>query len=339
MIMKKITLSNILYFFCLIIFLSVLYAPNTSAHVKWFVDTETASVENFQAYHLFDLPVLVWIGVMVVAILLSIILDMKLPVIRIADSKTRHDFIEIMRIFTGMSLLLTAYEGALLAPHLLAHGPVGIVMVFLQAVIGIMLIGNRFIKYAALMMFTLFLGVIIQFGFLSALEYSNVFGIGLFLLFNHLSGSDLSERIKTYSVDTLRIFTGISLATLGVTEKLTGAVYGQTFLADYQWNFMQLLGFDLFDDRLLVLSAGMSEVILGLVLILGTTTRLTMLAISGLMLTSNIVFIVQGNNDAALKEFVGHLPIIGSALVLILLGYGQRFKITNLWKSIPTKST
>jgi len=130
----------------------------------------------------------------------------------------------------------------------------------------------------------------------------------------------------------LRIFTGISLVTLGVTEKLAGALYGQAFLADYQWNFMQLLGFDFFDDRLLVLSAGMSEVILGLVLILGTTTRLTMLAISGLMLTSNIVFIVQGNNEAALKEFVGHLPIIGSALVL-MLGYGQRLKITHIWKS------
>lgn len=336
--MKKILISSLIYLVGFIAFLSVLDTTSAVAHVKWFVDTKTASVENFQAYHLFDVPVLVWIVLMAVAIILSMILDKKLPVIRIADSKTRHDFIEILRIFTGMSLLLTAYEGALLAPHHLAHGQFGIAMVFLQAAIGIMLIGNRFIKYAAIMMFVLFLGVIIQFGFLSALEYINLFGIGIFLLFNHLSGSVLSERIKTYSVDTLRIFTGISLATLGVTEKLSGAVYGQAFLADYQWNFMKLFGFDWFDDRLLVLSAGMCEVILGLVLILGTTTRLTMLAISGLMLTSNIVFILQGNNDAALKEFVGHLPIIGSALVLILLGYGQRLKITNIWQNTPAKT-
>jgi len=339
MSIKRNTLKHLLYFFCLILFLGVIYSPDSPAHVKWFVDTETASVENFQAYHLFDLPVLIWIGILIAAVIMSIILDMMLPVIRIADSKTRHDFIEIMRIFTGMSLLLTAYEGALIAPHLLAHGEFGVALVFLQAIIGIMLIGNRFIKYAALMLFILFFGVFIQFGFLSALEYANVFGIGLFLLFNHLSDSSLSARIKTYSVDALRIFTGISLVTLGVTEKLTGAVYGQAFLADYQWNFMQLLGFESFDDRLLVLSAGMSEVILGLVLVLGTTTRLTMLAISGLMLTSNIVFIVQGNNEAALKEFVGHLPIIGSALVLILLGYGQRLKITHFWKSRPANPT
>ncbi len=132
------------------------------------------------------------------------------------------------------------------------------------------------------------------------------------------------NRFKPYSVDSLRIFTGISLVTLGFSEKLFGALYGQAFLANYQWNFMTLLGFDLFNDRLFVLSAGVCEVILGIILILGTTTRLTMLAISGLMLTSNIVFILQGNNKAALVEFVGHLPIIGTALVLILLGYGQR---------------
>lgn len=128
----------------------------------------------------------------------------------------------------------------------------------------------------------------------------------------------------------LRICVGIALITLGITEKLTGAVYGQTFVADYQWNFMQALGFEMFTDRLFVLSAGISEIIIGIIVVLGTTTRLIVITVSVLMLTSNIVFIVQGHNLPARTEFVGHLPIIGSALVLILLGYGQRLKITNL---------
>jgi hypothetical protein len=41
--------------------------------------------------------------------------------------------------------------------------------------------------------------------------------------------------------------------------------------------------------------------------------------------------VLQGDNDAALVEFIGHMPIIGIALLLLLLGYGQRLKITNLW--------
>lgn len=102
----------------------------------------------------------------------------------IVDTKIRHDFIELLRIFTGMSFLLTAYEGAIVAPHLVAHGGLGMIFVLLQALIGIMLLGNRFIQYAGILIFILFLGVIIQFGFLSALEYFNIFGIGLFLFLN-----------------------------------------------------------------------------------------------------------------------------------------------------------
>lgn len=309
---------------------SIFFSLSAQAHVKWFVDTDTAHVVNFEPYSLTDTAVLVWIGIALLAILVSIVLDMKLPTIKIADTKTRHDFIEILRIFTGMSLLLTAYEGALVAPHLVAYDGFGGVLVLLEAAIGIMLLGNRFIQHTAILIFILFLGIIIQFGFVSALEYFNVFGIGLFLLFNNFKSPEFIERFKPYSVDSMRICVGICLVTLGFSEKLIGALYGQAFVADYGWNFMAILGFDMFTDRLLVLSAGVVEVILGVILILGTTTRLTMLIVSLLMFTSNIVFIAQGYNLPARTEFVGHLPIIGSALVLMLLGYGQRLKITNL---------
>ncbi|MEL6172914.1 MAG: hypothetical protein AAFR02_13030, partial [Pseudomonadota bacterium] len=95
----------------------------------------------------------------------------------------------------------------------------------------------------------------------------------------------------------------------------------------------QALGFNVFDDRLFVLSAGMVEAVIGIVLILGTTVRLAVLALSVMMAISNIVFIVQGNNEAALVEFIGHMPIIGIALLLLLLGYGQRLKITPFCSS------
>ncbi|MEM6588845.1 MAG: hypothetical protein AAF641_10385, partial [Pseudomonadota bacterium] len=64
-------------------------------------------------------------------------------------------------------------------------------------------------------------------------------------------------------------------------------------------------------------------------LILGTTVRLAVLTLSVMMALSNIVFILQDNKEAALVELIGHMPIIGAALVLLLLGYGQRLKITD----------
>lgn len=304
-------------------------ATAASAHVRWFVDSD-ATVENFVSYQLTDPEVLIWIALTLAIIAASILLDNALPRVRIVDTKTRHDFIEILRIFTGMSLLLTAYEGAIVAPHLIAYGAFGTKLVFLQAIIGILLIANRFVRHAAILMIILHLGLAIQFGILSALEYLVMVGIAAFLLINNLPTLELKERFKPYSVDALRILSGISLITLGLSEKLFGALMAESFLAAYQWNFMPALGLEFFTDRLFVLSAGFIEVIFGIILVLGTTTRLNVLALSAVLLASNVLFIIEGNNEAALVEFVGHMPVIGVALVLILLGYGQRWKITNL---------
>ncbi|MEP0963362.1 MAG: DoxX family membrane protein [Roseobacter sp.] len=304
-------------------------ATEAVAHVRWFVDTNVV-VENFVAYNITDPEVLIWIAISVIVVLVSIVLDTKLPNVRIVGSETRHDFIEILRIFTGMSMLLTAYEGAIVAPHLIAYGAFGTKLIFLQAIIGILLIANRFVRHAAILLIVLHLGLTIQFGVLAALEYLSMVGIAIFLLINNLPTLELREQFKPFSVAIMRILVGISLVTLGLAEKLFGAVMAESFLAENPWNFLPALGFDFFTDRLFALSAGFTEVIFGVLLVLGTTTRLTVLALSVVLLASNVLFIVEGNNEAALIEFVGHMPIIGVALVLLLLGAGQRWKVRKL---------
>ncbi|PCI86533.1 MAG: hypothetical protein COB24_09465 [Hyphomicrobiales bacterium] len=313
--------------------LTVTFSFTTAfAHVRWFVKADDPNLVNYPIYSFTDPEVLIWIAIGILLIGASIFLDGKLPKIPIIKSKSRHDILESLRIFTGMSFLLTAYGGALIAPHMQAYGGFGIALVFLQALIGILLISNHFIHHAALMMLVLFIGVMVQFGFIFALEYSNVIGIALFFLFNHLPNKQLQERYKPYSVDVLRIFTGIALVTLGVTEKLYGSALGQAFITKYPWNFMDMLGLEFFTDQVFVLSAGMMEVIMGTILILGTTTRLNTLVISIFMLASNTVFLLVNQSDNALMELVGHMPIIASAVILLFLGYGQRLKITNLFK-------
>ncbi|MFD1156358.1 DoxX family membrane protein [Roseovarius aestuarii] len=299
-------------------------------HVRWFVDTDNPSVENFQPFSFYDPAVLIWIAVALSMVGIAVFLDTRLPTIPIAKSRVRHDVMELMRILTGMSLLLTAYEGALVAPHLEAYGTLGTLLVLLQAAIGILLLSNHFIHHAAILIIILFLGMMVQFGFVRSFEYVNVIGISLFLLFNSLPADHWREQLKPFSVDVLRIFTGLSLVTLGITEKLHGAAFGQSFIADHQWNFMPLLGFESFNDQLFILSAGVMEVVFGVILILGVVTRLNILAVACLMLISNAVFLFQNQQEAALTELIGHLPIIATALILLLLGYGQRLKITNV---------
>ncbi|MEM9630361.1 MAG: DoxX family membrane protein [Pseudomonadota bacterium] len=308
---------------------AVLAATSAYAHVRWFVDVNDPALANFPVYSMTDPAVLTWVGIGVVLISIAIFLDGRLPTPPIVNTKIRHDAMELLRIFTGMSFLLTAYNGALIAPHLTAYGGFGITLVFLQAAIGILLISNHLIHHAAILMIILFLGTMLQFGFIGAFEYVNVIGIALFLLFNHIPNEGYRAKLKPYSVDVLRIFTGIALVTLGITEKLHGAVLGQAFIANYQWNFMPALGFENYTDQLFVLSAGAMEVIFGIILILGVVTRLNTLVISAFMLLSNIIFLVQSENENALIELVGHMPIIATAVVLLLLGYGQRWKLPN----------
>lgn len=310
--------------------LVTLMSPSASAHVNWFVERGATTLPN---YGMTDPVFLLWSALAMCMVMISIWLDGRLPTPRIVQSKLRHDFIEILRVFTGMSFLLTAYEGALVAPHKSADGSFGLLLVLMQAVIGIMLIANRWIRTAAVLMFVLHVGVAVKFGIIPALEYAIIIGIGCFLLLNSIEDEERRDLLKPYSVDVLRIWTGVSLVALAIGEKLAPSALGQVFVSQYQWNFMQALGFTFFDDRLFVLSAGMVEAVIGIVLILGTTVRLAVLALSIMMAVSNIVFILQGNNEAALVEFVGHMPIIGVALLLLLLGYGQRLKITDAFSS------
>ncbi|MDJ0637955.1 MAG: hypothetical protein QNJ20_03915 [Paracoccaceae bacterium] len=79
-------------------------------------------------------------------------LEDRLPRPTIANTKVRHDGMELMRILVGMSLLLTAYGGQVFAPHLTASGGAGTALVFLQALIGILLISNHFLHYAAVLL-------------------------------------------------------------------------------------------------------------------------------------------------------------------------------------------
>lgn len=302
------------------------------AHVKWFIPAEHSLDAGFVHYSFTDVAVLVWIGIGLVLIAASVVLDSRLPSLPIVDSKARKDIVSVLRVCTGMSLLLTAYDGALVAPHYQPEGGLGVTLLFMEGLIGLLFISNRGVFYGSIMLLILYCGVIFQFGFIETIEYWNIIGIAIFLLFNNFKNNRYQEIFKPYSVSALRIFTGIALITLGLSEKLIGAEYGEAFIAEYDWNFMFNLGFENFSDRLFVLSAGVMEVVFGLILILGTTTRLNILVVSGFMLTSNITFLVQGNNPAALMELIGHLPIIATAVICVFFGYGQRLKVTSLFK-------
>ena len=167
-----------------------------NAHVKWFIDTKATHIENFQAYSFADAPVLIWIAVFFIVIFIAIMLDRKLKVFDFITKIPTQSYIELLRVFTGLSFLLTAYGGAIIAPHHIAHGWLGGFLIAMQALIGILLISNHLIAYAAAAMGVLFLGLIAQHGFVSGLEYINMLGIAAFLLFYHFPNEEKRAIVK-----------------------------------------------------------------------------------------------------------------------------------------------
>jgi len=88
--------------------IAVLVSSTTQsvAHVNWFVDGDSERLPNVAITE----PVFIgWLIIAALMVLVSIWLDGKLPTFAVAQSKLRHDFMEILRVFTGMSFLLTAY--------------------------------------------------------------------------------------------------------------------------------------------------------------------------------------------------------------------------------------
>lgn len=303
------------------------------AHVKWFVPHAPDSLPVVPPFSFGEPAVLVWLLLGCTMVCASVLLDRRLPAPPALPPWLRQGVQAALAVLTGLALLMSSESGVLLAPHFRINGGMAQALLWLQAVTGVLLLlpWTVFAGAALLLLFYLLLG-------LSTgpviLEYLNIPGVALFLLFLHWPQPLRRARLQPWALPLLRILTGIALVTLGLSEKLLRPDYAQAFLDSYMWNFMRTLGVESYSDRLFVLSAGTMEVVFGLILILGTTTRLNILVVSLFMLTSNLTFFMQGRHTEALVEIIGHLPIIAIALLCVFCGGGQRLRLGLLGKRV-----
>lgn len=316
--------------FCSTLLLWLAPAP-LFAHVKWFVplDGVTAAVAP---YTLADSAVVMWLVIALVLVGCSLWLDRSLPAPPQPRAPWRGIFARCLPVLTGLSLLLSTEAGSVIAPHFRWDGTYALSLLVLQALTGLLLLLPSTIAAGALTLAALYLGLLLKTGALAALEYFNLAGTAAFLFCVFHPDPQLRARLEPYALPLLRIATGIALVTLGFAEKLLRPDYAQEFLHSYMWNFMQNLGFEDYSDRLFILSAGTMEVVFGVILILGTTTRLNIIAISGFMLTSNLTFVLQGHMREAVMEIISHLPIMATAIVCIAFGCGERLRFSSLFR-------
>ncbi len=104
-----------------------------------------------------------------------------------------------------------------------------------------------------------------------------------------------------------------------------------TFLDEFNLNFMPYLGFAGFSNLHFVFAAGVAELTIGLMLVSGIATRFVTAVLSIFFLAT---WVIVGQ-----AELVGHLPLFGLALLLILHGSGSYSPASLMGKNIVRLST
>lgn len=116
---------------------------------------------------------------------------------------------------------------------------------------------------------------------------------------------------ETAAVLSLRIGLGLQLLELAIHNKFIDTGYALIFVETYShYNFMQLLGWNSFSHTDFVFFAGFFEATFGLLLITGYSPRVVSITLGIIFTTTAIV--------SGIEELVGHLPILGVLLILII---------------------
>lgn len=242
----------------------------------------------------------------------------------------------LLAIHAGVSLLALASRLEFFVPtFLLPDTWWGIGLGILEGIVGVWLItGWKVRPAAALLVLAGPLGML-GYGIVPILERADLLGIGLFLVLlppdDTRAGGRIqvdAERVRV-ALFALRALVGGTLILLAFTEKLARPELSLEFLDRYPaFNILQLIGggfgFEISDLVFVQVAAGV-EILFGLLLISGALPQLTVIA-AGIPFNATLFFL-------GATELIGHLPIYG--VMLALLVYGSRHDTAPVCSWLP----
>lgn len=305
--------------------LTAMLAGGASAHIRWFVDPATVPDVPF----VFNSSMVITFVTGLIYIALTLFLTR-----RFAEGKSglaklmKTDFelpakIEWYLLFFLLALMLVInmIMGDYLAPNLPADGWVGIIGLVIQVVV-VLLIFVTPVVVGAAMVLVAFLNLAL-FGFTLGMDYFfEVAFVGAAFIFIGPYVSKVDQALfrrfmpeegqwKTLAVLALRIGLGLQLMELAINNKFVNTGFTLVFMEDNPYyNFMQLLGFSSFSNADFAWAAGIFEFMFGSMLVLGLATRLVILTLTFVFIMTAIL--------TGIHELVGHLPIFGVAIIILL---------------------
>ena len=293
-------------------------AGPAAAHGKWFAESDEGGDWGF---FLSPLPLAVTAAVVLVTVLWRLAagrlprpeLPFLAPLGRLTPFIPR-----LLAVHMGVSLLAFSVTGGFLTPSLpLEDVPGGDLAGVVQAAVGIWLITGVRLRIPALGVVLLGPPALLAAGPVALLETSSTLAVALFLAVLPPSDGTFGRVDPTpeqlrWALLLLRIFVGVALITLAVSEKFTNPALALDLLENYpDLNVLALVGLPVGDEVFISVAAGI-ELLFGLLVISGALPQVAVLVA---MVPFNLTLFMFGTT-----EVVGHLPVYGVFLTLLVYG-------------------
>ncbi|GAB3446455.1 hypothetical protein GCM10027517_28740 [Phycicoccus ginsengisoli] len=304
------------------------------AHERWFVDSAPAD----WGFFLRPLPLGLTLAVVAVTVVwrrFALRLDRpELPQLR-GLGRLAPWVPRLLGIHLGVTLLALAASGSFVTPpvnreHL--SGGAGTALLLFEAGLGVWLVTGFQQRAAAAL--TLSLGPIMALftGPMALLECANVAAVAAFLVIapagaDRNGATSLSPTRLRAALLALRLGVGTALIALAFTEKFTNPTMARETLADVPaLNVFSLVGIHVPTDTF-ILVAGSIELLFGLLVISGALPQVAVLVA---MVPFNATLLLFGQT-----ELVGHLPVYGVFLALLVYGSNPATAAAVRWLPRP----
>lgn len=316
-----------------LLLLGLCLPSTTFAHTRWFASDDLPKLITHE-------PTMWYLGVCGIGAFVTTLLAIYLHqhgFVRMKWLKPQAEHVyeraaATFAMVTGAFLLIAGTHGYVFSPNLVIGTGAHPVFIVLEIVIGIAFLVGIATRTAAILLMVLWLMTFFTAGFVATIENIWVLSTAVFIAimgndyFSLLGWSFFKrkmQRYKPYALSLLRLGTGLTLLILGFSEKILVPELGMNFLNQFNWNFMQLLGFN-FSDYFFVLAAGTVESLLGLIFVLGVVTRLN-------ALVAIIIFMIPMFILGPI-ELAGHMPHFAAIILLLLFGNGGHFLMVKKYK-------
>lgn len=304
-------------------------------HERWFVDSQAAGDWSF---FLRPLPLALTAAVVLVAVAWRLValrvqgpeLRVLAPLGRLAPWVPR-----LLGIHLGVALLALAATGAFITPsndHL--EGVGGSALLLAEAALGVWLVTGWQLRPAATLVLALGPALALVAGPTALAECANLAAVAAFLVVvppgaDAYGAARPSARQLRHALLLLRLGVGAALIALAFTEKLTNPAMALDTLEQFpSLDVLGLVGIHVAPETFVVV-AGAVELLFGLLVLSGALPQVAVLVA---MVPFNVTLLLFGQT-----EMVGHLPVYGVFLALLVYGSSAATSEQVRWLPRPAR--